>query len=250
MAESLSQRDILVLENERGAWAPFLEKFFNDVPVTVHSCHKAADAIRALGPSSCPMVFAEPALLSMALIQKIKVRKQTDPRFRVYAINPGRGHGKEPFFDAAFPSEPVLADFVRQWTETLPMPGAVRLLVVDDEEEIAGMVRDYFGGRTAPLFELRHATDGKKGLAEVLKEKPDLIVLDIKMPVMDGREFYAELKRLKIEVPTVIFFDSISGEELREIRRHGNPPVLEKGTPASSLPILMQLVKKLVCFSG
>jgi len=47
-----------------------------------------------------------------------------------------------------------------------------------------------------------------------------------------------------------VFFDSVSGEELSEIRRHGNPAVVEKGYKGSSLSSLMLLAKKSVCFGS
>ena len=126
----------------------------------------------------------------------------------------------------------------------------MRLLVIDDEDEISGMVRDYFEERKAPAFQVRRARNGKEGLSAIGAEKPDLIILDIKMPEMDGREFYAGLCRQKIEVPVIVFFDSISGDELEDIRKYGNPPVVEKGTLASSLPSLMALVKMVLFFSA
>ena len=130
------------------------------------------------------------------------------------------------------------------------MPDVIRMLVVDDEEEVAAMVRDYFEGRTAPAFEIEHAINGAKGLEAIARRRPDVIVLDIKMPVMDGREFYGRLKAEKSDIPVIVFFDSISGDEMAEMRRIGNPAVVEKGVRGSSLAELMTLVKNLIYFSG
>jgi CheY-like chemotaxis protein len=94
------------------------------------------------------------------------------------------------------------------------------------------------------------AANGKKALEAIAIERPDVILLDIKMPVMDGREFYAKLMVLKLEIPVIVFFDSISGEELSEMRRFGNPAVIEKGYKGSSLGAMMLLVKKLVYFAA
>jgi CheY-like chemotaxis protein len=156
---------------------------------------------------------------------------------------------KDPLLDGAFPDDPASIDFNKKFIESLPMPEKVRILVVDDEEEIGTMVRDYFEGRQAPTFEIACAPNGKEALAVIAKRKPDVIILDIKMPVMDGREFYAKLKASKLEIPVIVFFDSISGEELSEMRRSGNPAVLEKGYKGSSLSAMMFLVKKLVYFT-
>ena len=140
--------------------------------------------------------------------------------------------------------------FGQKWAETLPLPGSVSLLVIDDEEEIGVVVCDYFRNRHAPVFQVRYARNGIQGFLAIEKGRPDLIILDIKMPEMDGREFYAELRRRGLDIPVVIFFDSISGDEIREIRKYGNPPVAEKGNLGGSLLSLAVLVKKTLFFEG
>ncbi|MBA7511872.1 Alkaline phosphatase synthesis transcriptional regulatory protein PhoP [subsurface metagenome] len=58
-----------------------------------------------------------------------------------------------------------------------------KILVVDDEKDVLDLVRRVLirGG-----FEVITASDGKEGLAKVYSEAPDLMILDINMPVMDG----------------------------------------------------------------
>ncbi len=45
---------------------------------------------------------------------------------------------------------------------------------------------------------------------------------------MDGREFFAELRRRRIDIPGIVFLDSISGDEIEAIWKCGNPPVIKK----------------------
>lgn len=242
-------RNVLILEGPGGAWADFLKDFLSDVPAEVCSCDKVSQALATFDKSLPHLLFAAPGFVSVALLQKIKVRKQTEPSFRVYRIGGPFAAKQDIRFDGIFPEVPAAADLEKSFIETLPVPELVRLLVVDDEEEVRTLVRDYFGGRRAPAFEVTCAVNGKEGLEAVLQKRPDVIILDIKMPVMDGREFYAELKKQKIEIPVIVFFDSISGEELSEMRRFGNPAVIEKGYQGSSLGAMMALAKKLVYFS-
>jgi len=75
------------------------------------------------------------------------------------------------------------------------------------------------------------------------------MILDIKMPIKDGRDVYRELHEKNIHIPTIVFFDAISSEELAEMRRYGKPAVVEKGAPASAMPELMEMVKKVRFFS-
>jgi CheY-like chemotaxis protein len=242
------EKKVLVLEGENGSWGSFLRDYLNDVPAEVHSCDKIPQAPPAFDKLLPHLLFVDPGFLSLALLQKIKVRKQTEPSFRVYQIGEKSAGKQDIVFDGMFPASPAAADFAKRFVETLPRPETVRLLVVDDEEEIPAMVRDYFEGRKAPVFEIAHAPDGKSALLAIARQRPDAIILDIKMPVMDGREFYAQLKKQGLDIPVIVFFDSVSGEELSEIRKYGNPAVIEKGYQGSSLSAMMMLVKKMIYF--
>ena len=68
----------------------------------------------------------------------------------------------------------------------------MKVLTVDDSRAIRLLIRKYL----EPLnLEIVEAADGKQGVQEARKEKPDLILLDINMPVMEGPEALAELRK-------------------------------------------------------
>lgn len=242
-------RSVLILKRNESQWESFLKACFSDAPAEVCCETQPGQAAAALDRSKPAVLFCDPSFLNLPLVQKLKVRKQTDPSFRLYLLGEPAKFKKDLPCDGVFTETPSEAEFSRRFTETLPMPEKVRILVVDDEEEIGTMVRDYFAGRQSPVFEIECVPNGKEALAAIAKNKPDVIILDIKMPVMDGREFYAKLKASGLEIPVIVFFDSISGEELSEMRKSGNPAVLEKGYKGSSLSAMMFLVKKMVFFS-
>ena len=58
-----------------------------------------------------------------------------------------------------------------------------KILLVDDEPEILEICRDYL---KASSYDVATARDGLQGLAAFRREKPDLIVLDLMLPEMDG----------------------------------------------------------------
>jgi CheY-like chemotaxis protein len=66
-----------------------------------------------------------------------------------------------------------------------------RVLIVDDEVDIVSTVqyRLEFCG-----FEVITAANGKEGIEKAVNEKPDIILLDIRMPVMNGHEVLERLK--------------------------------------------------------
>ncbi len=241
---------VLILERRGGPWAAFLRDYLSDASVAVSIIEEPSQAAFLFDKTLPSVLFSEPCFLSKAFLQKIKVRKSTDPAFRFCLLGVAPKTDREALFDVVFPASPSQVDLNKHFVEILPMPESLRLLVVDDEEEIGTMVRDYFYGRRNPTFVITYATNGKEALEKVSRERPDVIILDIKMPVMDGREFYAQLKASKLEIPVIVFFDSISGEELSEMRRFGNPAVIEKGYKGSSLGTMLLLVKKLFYFSA
>ena len=75
-----------------------------------------------------------------------------------------------------------------------------KILLVDDEPEILEISRDYL---KASAFDVVTATDGVQGLAAARREKPDLIVMDVMMPEMDGLELCKSIRR-ESNVPIIM----------------------------------------------
>ncbi len=68
----------------------------------------------------------------------------------------------------------------------------VTLLVVDDKPSVRAMVRDYFAEQG---YRVLSASNGQEALTAVRTEKPDIVLLDVMMPEMDGHQFLVELRR-------------------------------------------------------
>jgi two-component system, cell cycle response regulator DivK len=66
-----------------------------------------------------------------------------------------------------------------------------RILVVEDQEDNRRILRDML---TSTNYEVVEAEDGVQALAAVAKHRPDLILMDIQLPVMDGYEATRRLK--------------------------------------------------------
>jgi two-component system, OmpR family, alkaline phosphatase synthesis response regulator PhoP len=67
-----------------------------------------------------------------------------------------------------------------------------KILVIDDEPKIVEICQDYL---KAAGFDVVSANDGFKGLAVARHDKPDLVVLDLMMPGMDGLDVCRNLRR-------------------------------------------------------
>lgn len=69
-----------------------------------------------------------------------------------------------------------------------------KILLIDDDPVSVKMIRFGLVERGYDVF---CAADGEEGMSKVRKEEPDLIVLDVHMPNMNGYEFLTELKRVQ-----------------------------------------------------
>ena len=85
---------------------------------------------------------------------------------------------------------------VHLWLETME-----RILIIEDELPMRTALTDVLA---AEGYRVIGAADGEIGLRRALEEKPDLILLDIMMPKLDGYAVCAELRRLSNPVPILM----------------------------------------------
>jgi excisionase family DNA binding protein len=118
------------------------------------------------------------------------------------------------------------AELVRWMNEQQRRPDGCSVLVVDDEEKICtalvGMLEG-FGLR------LRYALSGARGLELVAEEAPDLILLDLKMPDMNGPQFLEQLRTSHPGLPVVIVTAYPDSQLMQEASQY--PPVMLLAKP-------------------
>lgn len=246
----MPERQILILDRPESPRVNFLEEFFEDTSAAVHTFHDLSAASAYLnGGGKYDLAFINSEIMTPAFVQKIKVLSKTFPHSRLFEI------GSEPAkrrtdvaFDDVFASDLSGTDFQKQLVTHLPLPPVIHVLIADDEMEIGNMVCEFLERRVQPSFEVEHVENGVKAIQALQKKLPDILVLDIKMPFKDGREVYREIHKKKWNVPVIIFFDSVSGDEMAEIHQYGRPAVVEKGARQSAMPEMMALIKKMAYF--
>ena len=121
-----------------------------------------------------------------------------------------------------------------RWSEEQQRPRAGRcsVLVIDDEEAICkALVRvvEQFGCRA------RQALSGANGLELVAQDAPDVILLDLVMPHMNGPQFLEELRKTQPTVPVVIVTGYPDGELMRQAMQYAPVLLLAKPVDAALL---------------
>jgi len=110
----------------------------------------------------------------------------------------------------------------------------VRILIADDNFAVRTELRR--GLNTYDEWVIcAEAENGQQAVFKAEEQRPDVIILDVSMPVMDGLQACREIKRILPAVPVFIYtaYDSTSVE--REARKVGARGVIQKGWPIESL---------------
>ena len=102
---------------------------------------------------------------------------------------------------------------------------AKTILIVDDEAEVRGFYRDCL--REAG-YRVRTAADGRQCLEAVEKERPDLVLLDVLLPVQTGYDILEVLKANWPEMPVVLVSGKVDRPTREALNQLGAEEFLEK----------------------
>lgn len=117
--------------------------------------------------------------------------------------------------------------------------GAHVVLVVDDDEKNRRLVSDLLERRG---FAVLRAASGEEALAIAAARRADLVLLDIRLPGIDGVQTLAALRRLDgwAEVPVFAMTASVMPDERRSFMAHGFAALLAKPLPVMEMLRMIQ----------
>ncbi|MES2692237.1 MAG: response regulator transcription factor [Verrucomicrobiota bacterium] len=110
----------------------------------------------------------------------------------------------------------------------------IRILVVDDHFVVRmGLVASF--NLEADMLVVAEASDGQQAIEQYRKHRPDIVVMDLRMPDADGVETTATLCR-EMPPPRIIIFSSFAGDEnVRRALAAGAHAYVVKSAPHSEL---------------
>ena len=85
------------------------------------------------------------------------------------------------------------------------------ILIIEDDPSLLRGLTDNF---QAQGYEVRSASDGNAGLAAVLGEPPDLVLLDIMLPKLNGYEICRQVRQRKLDLPIIMLTAKGQEEEI------------------------------------
>ncbi len=98
------------------------------------------------------------------------------------------------------------------------MAGETVLIVEDNRENIVHLANNVL---KPSGYKVITAMDGQRGLRSILRDRPDLVILDLNMPKMDGLEVLADLQRRGVDTPVILTTFYGSEQVAQQARRLG-----------------------------
>jgi two-component system response regulator VicR len=121
----------------------------------------------------------------------------------------------------------------------------LRVICVEDEAEMIDLIRLILSRKG---FEVIGANGGKQGLEMIRKQKPDLVLLDLMMPDMDGWEVYQQVKADEAtrDIPVIVVtakaqsIDKVLGLHIAKVDDYISKPF----SPQELMDSVEQVLKK------
>ena len=112
----------------------------------------------------------------------------------------------------------------------------LRLMVVDDEADICDFVQNFFKERN---FEVIVAYNGREAIDLYSKKRPEIVLLDIRMPKMDGMDALKEIRRIDNKAKIIMVTAVEDSEKAEEAKQHGATEYITK-------PLLLEQLERTV----
>lgn len=118
-----------------------------------------------------------------------------------------------------------------------------KILIIDDEQGIRDLLDTLLRRKG---YDVVVAENGREGLKVFRRERPDVVVLDLKMPGVDGLTVLQEIRNLHPSQPVIILTEAGTAEEEQQVRALG---VTEYVVKELSLHLLGDSLNRLLIYT-
>ncbi len=215
-----------------------IKKPFAYLGFTVFTATTAKKALNIFEKNKPKIIFLDIIMPDRDGLELLKKFKELDPKVIVIMVTAKGGEetrkkaialGADDFMTKGFSFED-LRDISRKKIEMLLGKAGhmqkPRILIVDDEDQARDNLRNFI----TPLYEcdIEEAQDGESAIEKVQKMQPDVVLLDVRMPGVDGIRAIEEIKEISPDSRIIV----ISG--------HGTPDVVSKAMALGAFDYLVK----------
>lgn len=106
------------------------------------------------------------------------------------------------------------------------MSNGIKVLVVDDEADFTQPMAFWFESKG---YSVMVASDGESAIRMIKEDTPDIVFLDLSMPVMDGAQTLAKIREFDKDIPVIIISAYVEDRRVKEASSYGISGVFYKG---------------------
>jgi DNA-binding NtrC family response regulator len=218
---------ILLVDDEKEFVDSLSERLgLRDLKVDIaYDGEQALEAVKEEEPDFMVLDLSMPGIDGMEVLRRVKKKY---PDVQVVILT---GHGSDK--DAAEAKRLGAAAYLEKPVDIEPLVGTLhkvheeklKILLVDDEKEFVDSLSERLGLRN---LDAKIAYDGEQALKAVSEGAPDFMVLDLRIPDIDGIEVLRRVKNTHPDVQVVILTGHGSDKDAAEAERLGAAAYLEK----------------------
>ncbi len=118
------------------------------------------------------------------------------------------------------------------------MPLNGKALIIDDEPHVRKYISLVL--RSLGITTIVEAANGVEGFAAYQREKPDLVLLDVNMPIQDGLETLKQIRAFDPEAVVIMLTSLTTRQTVEEAADQGALHYIRKDTPRDELVVLLK----------
>ncbi len=241
---------ILVIDDER-LLCDLLRELLSSLGHEVYSAYSGRDGIEAFQRHRPRFTLLDLMLPDMSGVDILRQIRQIDPESAVIILTGGgsekmeadcRYLGIQDFLIKGLSADDLVAAIKRAMDaparEAKEIQEENSILIVDDEPQICDVLTQFLTGRG---YRVRSAPNGQAGLAEVDANPPQLIVLDLNMPGMNGVEVLRRLRAKRYPGGVMMLTSSTDESLLKQTLALGSVDIVSKAADLERIVLAIEV---------